>query len=74
MDGTDGLDGTGVGRGWDEGADASRHQNGSATIGSCGAAGGGKRWLASIASVIQAQGLIVSEQQNNTNRLHTNRN
>ena len=32
-DGTDGLDGTLVGQGWDGGTDVSRSQNGSATIG-----------------------------------------
>ena len=38
------------------------------------AAGGGNWWLAPIASVLKGRGVFLSEQQNNTNRLHTNRN
>ena len=70
----DGLDGTLVGQGWVEGTDVSRRRNGSATIASGGAAGGGKRWLAPIASVLQGRGLFLSEQQNDANTLHTNQN
>ena len=63
-----------MGWGWDEGTGISRRRNGSTTIGSWGAAGGGKRWPAPIASVLQGRGVIVSEQKNNTNRLHKNQN
>ena len=36
--------------------------------------GSGKRWLTPIVSELKGRGLFLSEQQNNTNRLHTNRN
>ena len=49
-------------------------RNRSATIGSWGAVGGNARFLSTTALVIQGRGLFVSEQQTNTNRLHTNRN
>ena len=49
-------------------------QNRSATIGSWGAAGGGKRCLPPIMLVMQGTGVFLSEQQNNPNRLHTNTN
>ena len=72
-----------MGRGWDRGGmegptlsapDRERHQ--------CllkggqwkAAGGGGKRWMTPIASVLQGQGLFVSEQQDSTNRMHTNPN
>ena len=38
------------------------------------AGGGGKRWMTPIASVLQGQELFVSEQQDSTNRMHTNPN
>ena len=56
-------------------------RNGSAIIGSLGAAGGGRRaagsgkwWLIPIVLVLQGHGVFVSEYQNNPNRLHTNKN
>ena len=73
-DGTDILNGMGVEQGWYGGTDVSRRRNGSATIGSWGADGGGKWWLAPIVSVLKGRGVFVSEHQNNTNRLHINRN
>ena len=36
--------------------------------------GGGKQCIAPIESVLQGNGVFVSEQQNNPNRLHTNPN
>ena len=63
------VGGTGMGR-----TDISTRWNGSATIGSWGAVGCGKWWLAPIASVLQGRGVFVLVQKNNTNILHTNRN
>ena len=68
------TDGTLVGRAWDGGTDVSRRRNGSATIASLGADGGGKRWLVPIVSVLQGRGVFFLKQQNNTIILHTNRN
>ena len=69
-DGWTGWDGGGTGG--VGGNDASRCRNGSATIDYLGAVGGGKQWLAPIVLMLQGIGVFVSEQQNNTNRLHTN--
>ena len=88
MDGTDGPDGTGVGWGGMEGPTLSGAGTGAPPLaleerwaagggqraagGERRAAGSGKQWLAPISLVLQGCGLIVSEQKNNTNRLHKN--
>ena len=61
LNGTDGLNGTEVGQGWDGSTNASRRHNGKANIGYRGAAGGGNWWLPPIVSVLQGRGLFVSE-------------
>ena len=72
MDGTGGMDGVGVGLGWDGGNAVIGIRNGNFTIGYWGEVGSGKQWLVKIALVLQGRRVFVSEQKNNTNRLHIN--
>ena len=83
MDGMDGMDGTLVRRGWDEGTNVSRRRNGRATIGAgTGApplclegrkAVGSSGWY-QLRQCCKEEDYFLAKQKNNINRLHTNRN